>query len=157
MFCQHSGCSAVDASPEQAQKHQQTLQGRSDPVQAAPLLQMLKHKREQGVPGAPSLSFPGPSRSRALGTGNRRAVPGSISRAGSTQPLPRLSALAAGPAHPEVSQPQHQQLLVHFPFSQAHFFSLVHRDYSSSKTGRKEPHRMLGGQSCTKDKGVEEH
>lgn len=72
-------------------------------------------------------------------------------------PCSRLSSLAAGPAHPEVSQPPHQQLLVHFPSSQAHFLSLVHRDYSSSKTGRKEPHRMLGGQSCTKDKGVDQH
>lgn len=144
MFCQHSGCSAVDASPGQAHKHQQTLEGRSGPVRAAPPLQMLTHKWEQGAPVAPSLSFPGSSRSRALGRGNaHRAVPGSISRAGSTQPwahspCSRLSAVAASPAHPEVSQPLHQQLLVHFPSSQAHFLSLVHRDYSNSNQKREE-------------------
>lgn len=37
-----------------------------------------------------------------------------------------------------VSEPPYQQLLFHFPSSQAHFLSLVHRDYSNSNQNREE-------------------
>lgn len=37
-----------------------------------------------------------------------------------------------------LSEPLYQQLLFHFPSAQAHFLSLVHRDYSSSNQNREK-------------------
>lgn len=143
VFCQHRGCFAVDASPGQAHKHQQTLVGRSGPVEAAPLLQMLKHKRE---PAAPSLSFRGSSRSKAVpGTGERecsqsthQAPSGEV---GSTQPrtlCPWHGALSCARVQHAPRGSLDQQLLVHLPSIQTHFLSLVHRDYSNSNQNREE-------------------
>lgn len=73
---------------------------------------------------------------RALGRGNAPRAP--LVWAGSTQPQP-LTRLSVNPAQPQGGpEPPHQQLLLHFPSSQAHFRSLVHRDYFNSNQNREE-------------------
>lgn len=134
MFCQHRGCCAVDASPGQAQQHQQTLQGHQAQWRQLLFCRCSSTNESRGFLWLLSFHSVANQGAKHWEEGMSQSAPG----LDSTQPWP-LMRLAVSPAHPQGGpEPLHQQLLLHFPSSQAHFLSLVHRDYSNCNQNREE-------------------
>lgn len=166
VFCQHRGCSLWMPAQDRHLSTNKNLRGHqgqrrqlhfcrcSSTMRAGgscgsfPVIPWLI--KEQGCPpgtgqGNGHRALGRRNGHRALGRGNapralgrRNAPRAPLVWAGSTQPQP-LTRLSVNPAQPQGGpEPPHQQLLLHFPSSQAHFRSLVHRDYFNSNQNREE-------------------